>query len=159
MSVLVTGATGFIGRRLVRRLLATHGTDVIVCLAGALHFSERSLRELRDRRIILAGFALSDPYGLAASLKIAPQFDLFYTQDPQALSDYRAAGVTAGRCDPATDPELYAPARQRRDPDCDVVYYGKWTPYRDAIVSTLRTHIRSKPKAALCNPRSSRVGK
>ncbi len=32
MSVLVTGATGFIGRRLVRRLLAAHGADAIVGL-------------------------------------------------------------------------------------------------------------------------------
>jgi dihydroflavonol-4-reductase len=32
MSVLVTGATGFIGRRLVRRLLAAHRPDQIVCL-------------------------------------------------------------------------------------------------------------------------------
>jgi nucleoside-diphosphate-sugar epimerase len=32
MSVLVTGATGFIGRRLVQRLLATRGADAIVCL-------------------------------------------------------------------------------------------------------------------------------
>lgn len=32
MIVLVTGATGFIGRRLVRRLLATHGAGAIVCL-------------------------------------------------------------------------------------------------------------------------------
>ena len=65
-----------------------------------------------------AGFALSDPYGLAASLAIAPQFDLFYTQDPQTLADYAGRGVAAKRCDPATDPELYQPpargARVRR---------------------------------------------
>ena len=35
MTVLVTGATGFIGRRLVRRLLETHGADAIVCLVKA----------------------------------------------------------------------------------------------------------------------------
>ena len=32
MTALVTGATGFIGRRLVRRLLAIHGAGAIVCL-------------------------------------------------------------------------------------------------------------------------------
>jgi dihydroflavonol-4-reductase len=35
MTILVTGATGFIGRRLMRRLLATHGADAIVCLVKA----------------------------------------------------------------------------------------------------------------------------
>ena len=29
--------------------------DVVVCLGGALHFSERSLRELRNRHVLLAG--------------------------------------------------------------------------------------------------------
>jgi len=121
--------------------------DVAVCLGGALHFSERSLRELRNRHVVLAGFALSDPYGLAASLKIAREFDLFYTQDPQVLADYRAAGVTARRCDPATDPELYAPPRERRDRECDVVFYGKWTPYRDAIVTALAKRVRVRVHA------------
>ena len=35
MTVLVTGATGFIGRRLVRRLIETHGAASIVCLVKA----------------------------------------------------------------------------------------------------------------------------
>ena len=43
--------------------------DVIVCLGGALHFSKRALRSF-SRLTALAGFALSDPYGLAASLQI-----------------------------------------------------------------------------------------
>jgi spore maturation protein CgeB len=123
--------------------------DVIVCLGGALRFSERMLRELRNRRVVLAGFALSDPYGLRASLAIARDFDLFYTQDPQTLPDYRAVGVAAGRCDPATDPELYRPdpARARRDPDCDVLYYGKWTPYRDAILTAMARRVRVRVHA------------
>jgi spore maturation protein CgeB len=123
--------------------------DVVACLGGALHFSERIVRELRNRRIVLAGFALSDPYGLRASLAIAREFDLFYTQDPQALPDYRAAGVAAGRCEPATDPELYRPdpARARRDAECDVLYYGKWTPYRDAILSALGRGVRLRVHA------------
>jgi spore maturation protein CgeB len=123
--------------------------DVIACLGGALHFSERALRELRNRHVILAGFALSDPYGLRASLAIAREFDLFYTQDPQTLPDYRSVGVGAGRCDPATDPELYRPdpAKARRDYDCDVLYYGKWTPYRDAILTALARRVRVRVHA------------
>ncbi|HEX4440403.1 MAG TPA: glycosyltransferase [Thermoanaerobaculia bacterium] len=123
--------------------------DVIVCLGGALHFSERSLRELRNRRVLLAGFALSDPYGLRASLAIAREFDLFYTQDPQTLPDYAGIGVAAARCDPATDAELYHPERSRltRDPDCDVLYYGKWTEYRNIIVGELARRVRVRVHA------------
>ncbi len=122
---------------------------MIVCLGGALHFSKRALR-IFSRLTALAGFALSDPYGLAASLLIAPEFDLFYTQDPQTLSDYGALDVRAKRCDPATDPELYRPSRPAADGavlDCDVLYYGKWTPYRDALVSALAATLRVRVHA------------
>jgi hypothetical protein len=108
--------------------------DVVVCLGGALHFSPRA-RRIFPRETALAAFALSDPYGLAASIAIAPEFDLVYTQDPQTLPDYAARRIAARRCDPATDPELYAP--ERAAPECDILYYGKWTPYRDALVAAL----------------------
>jgi spore maturation protein CgeB len=125
--------------------------DVIVCLGGALHFSRRALRSF-SRLTALAGFALSDPYGLAASLQIAPEFDLFYTQDPQTLPDYAALDVPARRCDPATDPELYRPLRSPQAaasavPDCDLLYYGKWTPYRDALVVALAARLRVRVHA------------
>ena len=113
--------------------------DVVVCLGGALHFSKRSLRAF-SRQTVLAGFALSDPYGLPASMQIAPQFDLFYTQHAQTLGDYGALDIRARRCDPATDPELYRPGRSAAQ--CDVLYYGKWTPYRDGLLSALSKKMR-----------------
>ena len=113
--------------------------DVVVCIGGGLHFSERARRSF-PRATPLVGFALSDPYGLDASLEIAPEFDLFYTQDPQTLPEYARHGIRARRCDPATDPELYFPASG--EPDCDVVFYGKWTPYRDALAAALAPHLR-----------------
>ncbi len=113
--------------------------QVIVCLGGALHLSPRALRSF-PRDTVLAGFALSDPYGLDASIAIAPQFDLFYTQDPQCVADYAARGIEARRCDPATDPELYRP--QRATPECDILFYGKWTPYRDDLLSALSRRFR-----------------
>lgn len=109
--------------------------EVVVCLGGALFFSERA-RRMFPKETVLAGFALSDPYGLAASIAIAPQFDLFYTQDPQTLPDYALRRIAARRCDPATDPELYFPERGASS-ECDVLYYGKWTPYRDRLVAAL----------------------
>jgi len=118
--------------------------DVVVCLGGALHFSERA-RRMFPATTPLAAFALSDPYGLAASIAIAPEFDLFYTQDPQTLPDYALRRVKARRCDPATDPELYFP--ERAAPECDVLYYGKWTAYRDGLVSALSARFRVRVHA------------
>ena len=118
--------------------------DAVVCLGGGLYVSERARRSF-PKETVLAGFALSDPYGLAASLAVAPQFDLFYTQDPQTLADYAARGIHARRCDPATDPELYFP--EPAEPECDVIYYGKWTPYRDALVVALAACLRVRVHA------------
>jgi hypothetical protein len=120
--------------------------DVVVCLGGALHFSKRSLRAF-SWQTALAGFALSDPYGLPASMQIAPQFDLFYTQDPQTLGDYGALDIRAKRCDPATDPELYRPTRAASSVDCDVLTYGKWTPYRDRLIAALAAKVRVRVHA------------
>lgn len=108
--------------------------EAVVCLGGGLHFSKHARRAL-SRSTAIAGFALSDPYGLEASFAIAPEFDLFYTQDPQTLHDYEGRGIAAKRCDPATDPELYRPLKAA--PECDILYYGKWTPYRNDLVTAL----------------------
>ena len=118
--------------------------EVVVCLGGAIHFSRQALRAF-SRQTVLAGFALSDPYGLPASMQIAPQFDLFYTQDPQTLSDYGSLDIRARRCDPATDPQLYRPTRTAVE--ADVLYYGKWTPYRDALLLALSPHARLRVHA------------
>ncbi|HEY3204474.1 MAG TPA: glycosyltransferase [Thermoanaerobaculia bacterium] len=118
--------------------------DVVVCLGGALHFSKRALR-IFAKETVLAGFALSDPYGLPASLMIAPQFDLFYTQDWQTVTDYAALDIRVRRCDPATDPELYRP--MRLEPDCDILYYGKWTPQRNDLVAALSARFRVRVHA------------
>ncbi|MFY9549539.1 MAG: glycosyltransferase [Thermoanaerobaculia bacterium] len=118
--------------------------QAVVCLGGALHFSPRALR-IFLKETVVAGFALSDPYGLDASITIAPQFNLFYTQDPLCLSDYRARGIEARRCDPATDPELYRP--QRVAPECDILYYGKWTPYRNDLLAALAERFRVRVHA------------
>ncbi len=118
--------------------------DIVVCLGGALHFSTRALR-IFPRETPLAAFALSDPYGLAASIAIAPQFDLFYTQDPRTLPDYALRRIPVKRCDPATDPELYFP--ERVAPECDILYYGKWTAYRNALVSALAARFRVRVHA------------
>jgi glycosyl transferase family 1 len=112
---------------------------VVVCLGGALAFSDAGLR-MFPKETALAAFALSDPQGIEASITIAPQFDLFYTQDPQTLPAYAARGIAARRCDPATDAELYRPLRA--EPDCDVLYYGKWTPYRNDLLSALAERFR-----------------
>jgi glycosyltransferase involved in cell wall biosynthesis len=120
--------------------------DVVVCLGGALHFSDSSRRSIRNRKeTVVAGFALSDPYGLPASLRIASEFDLFYTADWQTVTDYASLDIVVRRCDLASDPVLYRPTRQ--EADCDVLYYGKWTPYRHELVSILSERLRVRVHA------------
>lgn len=119
--------------------------DLALCVGGAL-FVPPELRARFPPACTFAAIALSDPYGFDASTEIAPLFDLFYTQDPQTLPFYLAAGIDARRCDPATDPELYHPV-DAGPPICDVLYFGKWTPYREtvlrALVERFRLHVHA----------------
>lgn len=121
------------GAELVAALAET-APDLVVCLGGGLFVPARTREHLAPGTRFV-GIALSDPLALATSLEIAPEFDLFYTQDPQVLDAYARVGIAARRCDIAVDLELYHP--EAAAPDCDVLYYGKWTPYRDSVVSRL----------------------
>lgn len=113
--------------------------DAVVCLAGGLYLSSASRRHFPDGTVFV-GLALSDPLGLDASFEIAPEFDLYYTQDPQTLPFYAARGIEARRCDPATDPELYRPLDLPAEDD--VLFLGKWTPHRDELVRRLSQRFR-----------------
>jgi hypothetical protein len=108
--------------------------DQVVCLGGALFLSSES-RSFFDPTTVFVGIALSDPLGLDASIAIAPEFDLFYTQDPQTIPAYSEAGLDVKRCDLAVDAEIFRPIPGV--PTCDVVFIGKWTPYRDHMLCLL----------------------
>jgi len=108
--------------------------DLVVCLGGGLCLADQDRARL-PARAVLVGIALSDPLGLDTSLEIAPDFDLFYTQDPQTIDHYRRAGVEVRRCDLAVDPALSHPVDV--EADTDLVFVGRWTPYRDEIVRRL----------------------
>lgn len=123
----------------VEAALAAFPPEVVVCLAGGIYIPAES-RALFPPETIFAGFALSDPLGLDASLAIAPEFDLYYTQDPQTVPDYRARGIAVRRCDPATDPDLYRPLGL--DPVDDILFLGKWTPHRDEVLRGLAERFR-----------------
>lgn len=136
-----TGAAkpALIPPRAVEEALAGFTPEVVVCLAGGIYLSKGS-RRLFPKQTVFAGFALSDPLGLEASLEIAPEFDLYYTQDPQTLPDYHACGIAARRCDPATDPELYRPLEI--EPVDDILFLGKWTPHRNETLRGLASRFR-----------------
>jgi spore maturation protein CgeB len=119
----------------IGQALALFEPDVVVCLAGGLYLSPESRARL-PKKTITAHFALSDRPGLEASYEIAPTFDLFYTQDPQTVPLYRERGLTARRCDPATDAELYRPLPIEKEDD--LIFVGKWTPRRGEIIGALR---------------------
>lgn len=118
----------------VARAMVGFQPDVVVCLAGGLALEEETRRRLRGRAVTV-GIALSDPLGLPASLAIAGEFDLFYTQDPGSIEAYVGAGLAVRRCDLAVDPAALAPVRH--EPDCDLVFVGKRTPYRQRVLERL----------------------
>lgn len=126
---------------LKRKLAGLNFEDfqLVACLAGGYYLPADS-RALFPDRTVFAGFALSDPLGVEVSARIAPEFDLFYTSDPQTVPIYRERGLVVRRCDPATDPELYRPLGL--EPDCDILFLGKWTPHRDAVVARLAARHR-----------------
>ncbi len=108
--------------------------DLVICLAGGL-FLEPATREHLPSGALTVGLALSDPLGLEASLTIAESFDLFFTQDPNTLPLYGERGIGARLCLPAVDPRLYRPTPGGTP--CDILYVGKWTPYRDRLLTAL----------------------
>src|SRR5262249_25295692 len=65
MTTLVTGATGFIGRRLVRRLIELDGPDAIVCLVKppATPLENDALASFRERGVRLVDGDLLDQPG------------------------------------------------------------------------------------------------
>ncbi len=108
--------------------------EVVVCLGGGLYVPPPS-RELLPSGTVFVGFALSDPQGLAASLAVAPHFDLFYTQDPGSLPVYAQQGVAARHLPLAADPLRFFPSPETKT--TDVLFVGKWTPYRHQLVAAL----------------------
>jgi len=117
-----------------RPIAEDFGADQVICLGGALFLSPES-RALFRPGTAFVGIALSDPLGLEASMAVAPEFDIFYTQDPQTIPTYAKAGLDVRRCDLAVDTEIFR--RVPCDPVCDVVFVGKWTPYRDRTLRSL----------------------
>lgn len=122
----------------VAEAVADFAPDMVVCLAGGT-FLAPATRQVLPAAAVMVGIALSDPLGLAASLAIAPEFDLFYTQDPASVPAYEHAGIAVRRCDLAVDLEMFAPAAV--EPDCDVVFYGKRTPYREEVLERLAPEV------------------
>ncbi len=115
--------------------MASFAPHVVVCLGGGLVIPPESRSRLPGKPL-LVGIALSDPQALPTSLQVAPAFDLFFTQDCGSLAGYREHGVEALYLPLAADPEVFAPPVAARK-SWDVLYVGKWTPYRDALLSAV----------------------
>lgn len=118
---------------------STFGPHCVICLGGGLFVPEEA-KTLFSGNVIFVGIALSDPQALETSLKIAPHFQLFYTQDPQTVSEYRASGIYARRLDLAVDPGEFRPLPVEKQ--WDVVFVGKWTPYRNKLLASLAEQLK-----------------
>lgn len=115
--------------------VAACAPHAVICIGGGLVIPPEDRSQLPGQPV-LVGIALSDPQALPASLQVAPAFDLFFTQDCGSLPRYREHGVEARYLPLAADPEMFVP-RMVIKKSWDVLYVGKWTPYRDALVSAL----------------------
>lgn len=113
----------------------------VVCLGGGLFVPPVAVATFPNNAIFV-GIALSDPQALRTSLEIAPYFHLFYTQDPQTLSQYQASGINARRLDLAVDPQDFRPLPVEKL--WDVVFVGKWTPYRNRLLTFLAKQLAVK---------------
>lgn len=113
----------------------------VICLGGGLFLPPTAMASF-PKHVVFVGIALSDPQALQASLEIAPLFHLFYTQDPHAVSQYRASGINARHLNLAVDPEEFRPLPLGKQ--WDVVFVGKWTPYRNKLLTLMARQLKVK---------------
>lgn len=117
---------------------------LIVCNAGGLSFTPEVSAMLRERCSLL-GIALSDPDVLPTTRQIAPYFDLFLTNAPNCLPDYRQSGARAYTLPWGTNESYFAPAPVRPEYDCQVLVFGSAYPDRIETVQELcrrfQTHV------------------
>lgn len=121
-------------REAVRLAVVEEDPELVICLAGALFVSAEARRQFR-RDAVFMGFAASDPIGLSGSFAIAPDFDLFYTQDPHSVPAYERQGLAVRAYLPAIDVGQFVPLDRKKE--WDVAFIGKWTAYRDDLLRAL----------------------
>jgi len=113
---------------------------IIVCNAGGLSFRPEVSKRLR-RSIFLLGIALSDPdvFHQVTSL-IAPNFDLFLTNDQTLLPKYRELGANAAALPLGTNEKFFRPLPPLEKYKTDVLIIGRALPNRVEPVKAILKH-------------------
>jgi spore maturation protein CgeB len=119
--------------------------DLVICNAGGLSFRPEVAAALRSR-LCLVGVALSDPDVFApATRHIAPLFDVFLTNAPACVPDYRALGAMPEPLPIATNDAFFRPVPPRPELACEVLVLGRAHPDRvepvRALIETFDTHL------------------
>jgi spore maturation protein CgeB len=113
---------------------------IIVFNAGGLSFKSEVSRRLRSS-VYLLGIALSDPDVFShATSRIAPNFDLFLTNDPTLLPKYRELGANVAALPLGTNEKFFRPLPAIEKYRTDVLIIGRCLPNRIEPVKAILKH-------------------
>jgi spore maturation protein CgeB len=142
------GTTGPVWLRwpVVRPYLERFQPELVVCNAGGLSFRPGVAAELQRRSVKLLGIALSDPDVFTpTTMHIARNFDIFATNAPACVPEYRRLGANPVELPIATTESFFHPVPPRAEMACDVLILGRASPDRilpvRELVRRFHTHV------------------
>jgi hypothetical protein len=117
---------------------------VIICNAGGLSFTPADTATLKKWGIRFLGIALSEPdVYLAATSKIAKNFDAFYSNDKNSVLLHREKGIRCYQLPMATDDSFFYPVQPKPEYECDVLHLGAAHTDRVEAVRSLTEHFNT----------------
>jgi hypothetical protein len=120
----------WIREKILEKEIERFNPHVIVCNAGGLSFRPGAARKIRQARYLL-GIALSDPDVFTpATRQIAPNFDLFLTNDKNLVPAYRKIRANAMPLPLGTNENFWRPLPALEEYKAEVLFIGRALPDR-----------------------------
>lgn len=125
-------------------VIDAHNPHLIVCCAGGLSFFPDMAQRLRQKHCLI-GIALSEPDVFEpATSKIAPRFDVFFSNSPRAVEMHRSNGANAVYLPFACYPKYHRKLPKTRRYECDVLFVGQARPDRVELTKKLQARFRMR---------------